>query len=131
MNLQKKDFHLAGWKEAKDGSLEAEVEVEPEESKNLEITLKWENSEKNLGPKESTVKITKTENEAKYEDTNEKDNASEVTIVVSIKTGIVVSMIIITMILGSLGICGYVIITTMNKMGKGPDINKIRFLMRK
>ena len=116
---------------AKDGNLEAEIELEPEESKNLEITLKWENSEKNLGSKTSAVKITETENEAKYEDTNKKDDISEAIIIVSIKTGIVVSIIIITMILGSLGICGYVIITTMNKMGKGPDIRKIKFLMRK
>lgn len=119
------------WKQRSDGTLEAEVELEAKESKNLEITLKWENSEKNLGPKTNTVKIGKTENEAKYVDTNTKDDISEAIIVVSIKTGIVVSIIIVVMILGSLGICAYIIITTMKRMGKGPDINKIRFLMKK
>lgn len=119
------------WKTTQDGNLEADIELKPEESKNLELTIKWKNSEKNLGSKENKAQIVSTENEAGYKDTKTKDDKSEATVIVSIKTGVVVSIIIVIMILGSLGICGYVIITTTHKMGKGPDINKIKFLMRK
>lgn len=51
--------------------------------------------------------------------------------IVSIKTGIAVSAIIIVMILSSIGIAGYIIMRTTKEIGQGPDINKIRFLMRK
>ena len=114
------------WKQTKEGHLETKVKLEAGESKDLEVTLKWENQEENLGTKISTAKIVSTENQANYEDTNKKDDISETTIVISIKTGEVVSNLIIMMIVLSLGICTIIIISIKNK--REMKINNIKFL---
>lgn len=114
------------WKQTKEGQLETEVKLEAGESKEIEVTLKWENQEENLGTKISTAKIVSTENQANYEDTNKKDDISETTIVISIKTGEAVSTIVIVMILVSLIICSYITIKTIRK--KEPRIKNIKFL---
>ena len=119
------------WKTAEDGTLESEIELEAEESKNLSIQLKWMNDEENLGAKANIAKISNTSNLAEYGDTDKEDNTSEATIVVSIKTGVVVSIIIISLIISSLGICGYIIVKTVRGMKDGSDIKTIRFLMKK
>ena len=119
------------WIARGDGNLEAEVELNPGESRDLSITLKWINKESNLGAKSNTVKIEGTENDSNYTDRNREDDTSSATIIVSIKTGWQVSAIIIVTLIVSFIITGYMIILLINRMGKGPNINRIRFLMRR
>ncbi len=116
------------WKETKTGTLETKVELEPGESRDLSLTLKWSNSENNLGSKTNVAKITDVENVANYENINTQKESSEVTIIVAIKTGVVVSSIIIVMILVSFAICTWMIVLLVRKMNKGEGINKIKFL---
>ena len=118
------------WKARGDGTLEAEVELKPGESRDLTLTLRWINQEDHLGAKSNTAKIAGIENDANYTDRNKEDDISTATIVVSIKTGGVISAIIIIMLIVSFMITGYMIITSIKGMGKGPNIRKIRFLNR-
>ncbi len=119
--------HLpAEWKENKDGTAETEVELEAGESKTLSIALKWKNKEENLGSQTNTVKIKETNNAVNFKDTNEQDNKSEATVIVSIKTGETVSIIIVGMIITALAITGYITYIIIRK--KQPGINKIKFL---
>ncbi len=106
--------------------LHLKVDLEAGQSKNLSIALRWENKENNLGAKTNEARIEESKNLANFEETNKEDNISKATIVLSIKTGEVVSIIIIMMILTSLGICSYITITTIRK--KDPDIKDIKFL---
>jgi len=96
------------------------------ESKELEVILRWENKEENLGTRMSTVKIEETENSANFKETNEKDNEGTVSIVIGIKTGETVSIVIIGMIMVALVICSYITIRTIRK--KDPEIKYIKFL---
>ena len=114
------------WKVNRNGTLEAKVDLEAGQSKTLSIALRWENKENNLGAKTNEARIEESKNLANFEETNKEDNISKATIVLSIKTGEVVSIIIIMMILTSLGICSYITITTIRK--KDPDIKDIKFL---
>ncbi|MCI8832953.1 MAG: hypothetical protein HFJ19_01945 [Clostridia bacterium] len=109
------------WKTRTDGKLETEVELEAGQSKNLGITLRWTNSENNLGSRTNRAQL-----EGQEEDGNPEDNISEATMVVSIKTGEKVSIIIIGMIIIALIIAGYITYRIIRK--KGPSINRIRFL---
>ncbi len=109
------------WSRREDGKLQAEVELEAGQSKDLSIALRWTNIESNLG-----TGTNKAELEGQEEQTNKEDDKSEATIVISIKTGIKVSLIIVMMIIISLGICGYMYINIMDR--KGQKINKIKFL---
>ena len=110
--------------------LKTDVYLEPGETKTLSLSLKWQNAEKNLGSKIALSKIESTKNEANFEETNKNDNQATSTIIVSIKTGVIVSIAIIIMIITSLLICGYIIITTANRMGKGSNIKDIGFLKK-
>ena len=114
------------WKINRDGTLETEIDLKVGESRNIDIALRWENKESNLGAKTNIAEIGKTENQANYKDTNEKDNVSEATIVISIKTGEVVSSIIIMIIILSFGICTYIMIILTHK--KEEKIKDIKFL---
>ena len=116
------------WKENGDGTLEAEVELGVGESKELTITLIWENSEENLGPKSNKAELVGGENLANYEDTNKDDDISEATIVISIKTGETVSIIILIMLTISCIISGYLIFWVAPRKGKESNIKDIRFL---
>ena len=109
------------WKQKGERTVEAEIELEAGQSKDLELELRWLNREENLGSRSNRAKI-----EGQEEETNTQDNISEATIIISIKTGIKVSIIIIMMIITSLGICGYMYVAVINK--KGPSINRIKFL---
>ncbi len=113
------------WTTRPDGTLETEVSLEGNESKELEITLKWLNGESNLGER---VNVAKLEIE---DDTNTEDDESQATVIISIKTGEIVSAIIIIMIIASLGICVYITIQVISKKEKGPNIEGIRFLKNK
>jgi len=114
------------WKVNRDGSLETKVELEAGQSRELEVVLRWENEENNLGVKTNIAKIEETRNEANFRDTNEEDNLGEATIVISIKTGEVVSIIVIMMIITALGISGYITLYATRR--KEPEIKDIKFL---
>ncbi len=116
------------WKENADGTLEAEVELDIGESKELTVTLIWENSEENLGSKSNKAELVGGENVANYEDTNKEDDISEATIVISIKTGETVSIIILIMLTISCIISGYLIFWVAPRKGKESNIKDIRFL---
>ena len=109
------------WTTRTDGTLQTEVELEVGESKDLNVTLRWTNDEINLGSRTNRAQI-----EGQEDDVNPKDNVSEATIVVNIKTGEKVSIIIIGMIIMALMISGYITYIVIQR--KGPGINKIRFL---
>ena len=114
------------WKVNRDESLETNVELEAGQSRELEVVLRWENEENNLGVKTNIAKIEETKNEASFRDTNEEDNIGEAAIVISIKTGEVVSIIVIMMIITALGISGYITLYATRR--KEPEIKDIKFL---
>ena len=114
------------WETKADGTLETEVQLEAGQSKDLGITLKWENSDNNLGAKENIAQIVQTSIEEK----DTKDNTSTATVIISIKTGEAVSIIIIIMLVISYIIAGYMIYISIRRMGKEPDLRKIKFLMK-
>ena len=116
------------WTENRDGTLEADVELEVGESKDLGITLRWINDEENLGSKSNKAELVGGDNIVNYDDTNEEDNVSEATILISIKTGWQVSVIIIITTLLSITIAGCLIVIILRTSGKGPNIHNIRFL---
>ncbi len=114
------------WKENADGTLSTEVELEVGESKDLSITLKWVNNEENLGSLINKAELKGGSNIANFEDTDSKDDISEATILVSIKTGWQVSTIITITIIMSMIITGGLMIIIIRK--KGQHINDIGFL---
>ena len=114
------------WKVNRDETLETKIELEAGQSRELEVVLRWENEENNLGVKTNIAKIEETRNEANFRDTNEEDDIGEATIVISIKTGEVVSIIVIMMIITALGISGYVTLHTTRRTE--PEIKDIKFL---
>ena len=111
---------LEEWTPRIDGTLEREEELEAGQSKDIKISLRWVNTENNLGTKTNKAGLEGDE------DSIIEDNTSEATVIVSLKTGEIVSAIIIIMIVASLAICGYVIAIVISKMGR--ELNRIRFL---
>ncbi len=75
------------WKVQEDGSLITTVDLKKKETKELEVVLKWKNENSNLGAMNNKVEIVETANPANYLETTVKDNTSEATVVMSIKTG--------------------------------------------
>ena len=70
------------------GNLETQVELQPGETKELEVVLKWVNGETNFGTSENIARITDISNPANYAETTVKDNEDKATIVTSVETGI-------------------------------------------
>ena len=70
------------------GSLETTVELQPGESKELEVVLKWVNGETSFGTGENIARITDITNPANYAETTTQDNEDTATIVTSVETGI-------------------------------------------
>ena len=75
------------WAKDEKGKITSQIELKAGETRVLEITLKWNSSEENLGTKENTVRIVSTSNKANYAETTKEDNIGSATIVISIKTG--------------------------------------------
>ena len=69
-------------------NLETQVELQPGESKELEVVLKWVNGESSFGTGENIARITDINNPANYAETTQKDNEDKATIVTSVETGI-------------------------------------------
>ena len=55
------------WTENADGNLEANVELQAGETKELKVVLDWIKGENNFGTQKNTVEIVETENPASYE----------------------------------------------------------------
>lgn len=101
------------WNFTSDGTLETETGmIKPGEIKQLEVVLNWKNSEKNVGEKVNKVEILKTRNESNAIETTLKDNTSEATIIMAIRTGeiniatpiITISSLIILVAIGTITI---------------------------
>ena len=99
------------WTEKAKGQLEAEIELQAGESKDLYLILKWENGEKNLGNKTNKASL-----ETDQEDINAKDDLSEATIILTIKTGLETNLIIIGSLIIIISISSYAIITIKRRI---------------
>ena len=70
------------------GNLETTVELQPGETKELGVVLKWLNGESSFGTGENIARITDISNPANYAETTEEDNEDSATLVTSVETGI-------------------------------------------
>ena len=76
-------------------SLEAQVTLQPGETKELTVVLRWIRNGDNFGLQINTVVLTNVSNPASYEETNLEDNTSTAEVIFSVKTGGVDTAIII------------------------------------
>ena len=83
------------WEE-QEGKLTTNVELKVGESKELEVVLKWMNTE--FGVQNNKVKLSNISNEANFEDINKEDNSDNAELILSIKTGSDINAIVITII---------------------------------
>lgn len=82
------DWNPSYWKNTKENKIQTTVEgLEPGDSKDLEVVLVWQSAENNVGSKVNKVEIIGTSNESNAEETDDDDNKSEATVVISVKTG--------------------------------------------
>ena len=86
-NFQVEEGTASEWKQNEEGNLEAEVALKPGETKELTVVLSWMPGDNHFGTKRNTAEIIKTDNPAKYEEVETKDNKSEAEMVITIKTG--------------------------------------------
>ena len=70
------------------GRLETELELQPGETRELEVVLKWVNGETNFGTSENIARITDINNPANYAETTTEDNEDSASLVTSVETGI-------------------------------------------
>ncbi len=64
-----------------------EQTIKPGEYKEIEIVLRWETGENNIGQKDNKVSIRKMKNPAGYEDKEAEDNQSTSTMIIAVATG--------------------------------------------
>ena len=76
-------------------SLEAQVTLQPGETKELTVVLRWIRNSNNFGLQINTVVLTNISNPANYEETNLEDNTSTAEVIFSVKTGGIDTAIII------------------------------------
>ena len=62
--------------------------IKPGEHKDIEIVLRWNRGENNLGEKDNTVILSTTTNPAGYQDINKEDNSSKSKMLITIATGL-------------------------------------------
>lgn len=101
------------WKMSKENIVRTETqEIEPGETEELSLDVKWNNSENNLGEKNTTVEIIETSNEARASETSIEDNESQADMIIGIVTGEYDNIIILSIIgiIGLLLIIGEVIL---------------------
>jgi hypothetical protein len=108
-----------------EGQKETEIELQPGESKNITVKVKWLRGEENLGIKENTVKLEDIENPAKFEEISIEDNSSSATVVISIKTGETIKTIIKVLLTTSLMICLYMEVVLILDIKNGQKIKNI------
>ena len=68
-------------------SLEAQVTLQPGETKELTVVLRWIKNSNNFGLQVNTVTLQKVENPANYEETDLSDNTAIAEVIFSVKTG--------------------------------------------
>ena len=78
-----------------DKSLEAQVTLQPGETKELTVVLRWIRNGDNFGLQINTVVLTNVSNPANYEETNLDDNTSTAEVIFSVKTGGIDTAIVI------------------------------------
>ena len=76
-------------------SLNATVELQPGETKELTVVLRWIKNSNNFGLQVNTVTLQKVENPANYEETDLSDNTSIAEVLLSVKTGGIDTSIVI------------------------------------
>ncbi len=103
------------WEETEDGSLEAEVELEAGETKELKVVLNWIKGNNRFGIQKNTVRIVETNNPAGYEETTTEDNTSSSEVVMGVKTGSEISEVAIIISLTGMIICVLVFIYISDK----------------
>lgn len=62
-------------------------EIEPGETEEISLDVKWNNDENNLGQRNTKAEIIETSNEARAAETTTEDNESEADMIISIVTG--------------------------------------------
>ena len=76
-------------------SLETQVTLQPGETKELIVVLRWIKNSNNFGLQVNTVTLQKVENPANYEETDLSDNTSIAEVLLSVKTGGIDTSIVI------------------------------------
>lgn len=74
------------------------IVLEPKEEKQLEITVKWENSDMNFGEKKNTAQLKELTNVYEYKEANLENNISSESTLISVKTGLQERDTIVTII---------------------------------
>ena len=87
-------------------------EIEPGETEEISLDVKWVNNENNLGERIATAEIIETSNEARAGEITTKDNESKADMIISIVTGEYDNIIILSVIatIGLLAIIGEIIL---------------------
>ena len=88
------DGTSAEWEE-NSKALETEVTLQPGETKEFTVVLRWIRNSNNFGLQINTVALTDISNPANYEETNLKDNTATAEVILSVKTGGIDTTIII------------------------------------
>ena len=88
------------------------------ERKNLDVALRWVNTEDNFGEKVNKVSIVDTNNVANFKDTIASDDSSTAIVITSIQTGEGMSLIVIGIFAGAIVMCFGVIVLLRLKRGK-------------
>ncbi|MBQ2937415.1 MAG: hypothetical protein IJE05_00790, partial [Clostridia bacterium] len=71
--------------------------LKPGEFREIEITLRWNNSEDNFGQKDNIVLLDQMNNPAGYQDVNKDDNKSKASMLIAIATGLDGNSMIVVM----------------------------------
>lgn len=96
----------SNWKLNKqEATYEEKIMLNPGESKELKMTLKWDNNITNFGEKKNTASIEKVSNPYGYENSNKAKGAGSASIVISVGTGVEEKVTIIRIIIIALTTC--------------------------
>ena len=89
------DGTASEWTQTANKTLEAEVTLQPGETKELIVVLNWIKNSSNFGLQINTVTLQKVTNPANYEETDLSDNTSTAEVIFSVKTGGIDTSIVI------------------------------------
>lgn len=81
------------------GIYKTEEILKPGATKELKMTVKWQNSKTNFGVKENIVKVQNSTNKYNYKESNETNNIDKVETIISVGTGIEQEITIVKIIL--------------------------------
>ena len=83
------------WTQTANKTLEAEVTLQPGETKELVVVLKWINNNNNFGLQTNNVTLQNVSNPANFEESNLDDNSATAEVMLSVKTGGIDTSIVI------------------------------------